>query len=335
MPERLPKEFGRYRILRPLGKGGMGAVFLAHDTLMDTQVAIKVPHRKATRSEKAVKRFYREARVMFGLRHPNLCPVHDVGEIDGFLYLVMAYIEGEPLSNAIATRSSFSETDAAKLIGTIATALEFAHQKGIVHRDLKPENIMLEDGDVPVVMDFGLALEVNAGASRLTTAGSIIGTPAYMPIEQVTGQTECIGPQTDVYSLGVILYELLCGRLPFTGGVTIVLGQIIGSEAPRLSESKPEIDPALEAICMRAMAKEPEDRYPTMQAFSEALAAYVSPPSIQIVGTTPVEDSRIVIDPIEVSDLPNDSHSGKSLARLRNHDMVGKPTGNRLFGKTH
>ena len=312
MPVRLPRQFGRYRILRPIAEGGMGAVFLAHDTVMDAEVAIKVPHRNAAQSQQAVQRFYREARVMFGLRHPNVCPVYDVGEIDGHLYLVMAYIDGEPLSKTIAARGTFPEPDAAKLIGTIATALELAHQKGIVHRDLKPANIMLENGDMPIVMDFGLALQTNTDASRLTQTGSVIGTPAYMPIEQVMGQTDRIGPRTDVYSLGVILFEMLCGQLPFNGGVTEVLGQIIGADAPPVSEWNPQVDSSLETICLQAMAKQPEERYPTMQSFAEALAAYGVQPTNRQRTPASVGDSAPSIFPIAPPKPLRVSHSRTS-----------------------
>ncbi len=290
MPHRIPEQFGRYQINRSLGSGGMGEVFLAHDTMMDSLVALKIPFLDKGQTARATERFYREARVMFGLRHPNLCPVYDVGEFDGYHYLVMAYIEGVPLSKWLGQQGQITVQDAVKLVSTIASAVDVAHRNHIVHRDLKPENIMIEDGGVPVVMDFGLALETDAAQSRLTQTGVVLGTPAYMSIEQVMGQTEQIGLRTDVYSLGVILYELLCGRLPFEGGTTVVLGKIIGSEAPPLSEWNSSIDPQLESICMQAMAKQPDDRFASMSEFAAALDEYLAQtsatPSGKVGGTS-------------------------------------------------
>ncbi len=300
----LPEEFGRYRILRTLGQGGMGAVYLAHDTVMAADVALKVPRFGDATTKKAIERFYREARAMFGVRHPNVCPVYDVGEFEGHHYLVMAYVEGQTLGQRLAETGRLDETTAARLVGSICRGMQAVHDKGIIHRDLKPDNIMLERGGVPIVMDAGLALDtLDAERSRLTHQGAIIGTPAYMPFEQAMGEIERIQPATDVYSLGVVLYELVSGRVPFQGGPTAVLGQVIGLEAPPISEWLSEVDPQFETICMRAMAKQPEDRYPTMNEFAQALKHYLATTRALKKTATPDRSSE--------SDWPTHSDSTK------------------------
>jgi predicted Zn finger-like uncharacterized protein len=290
----LPEQFGRYRIMRTLGRGGMGAVYLAHDTQLDRPVALKVPHFTPTEGPEAIERFYREARAAAFLDHPNLCPVFDVGQIDGIHYLTMPYIEGKPLSATINPDKPTPMRQAAAVIRKLALALQEAHAKGIIHRDLKPANIMANRRRELVIMDFGLARRLDLGDSRLTKSGALLGTPLYMAPEQVRGDHDAIGPASDIYSLGVILYELLAGRRPFDGPVSLVLALILVTEPPRLSEYRPDIDPALEAICQKAMAKRIEDRFATMEEFAEALSEFldsgsagVSVPSVE---STPVEE---------------------------------------------
>ncbi|MBI3866358.1 MAG: protein kinase [Planctomycetia bacterium] len=267
---------GRYKILRRLGAGGMGTVYLAHDAQFDHQVALKVPHFSDTDDQRRIERFYREARAAIKLRHSNLCPVYDVGAIDGQHYLAMAYIEGRPLSDLIDPRRPLSERRIAHLVGKIALALQEAHDSGIVHRDLKPGNIMFDEKrKEPIVMDFGLATQVGGSSdARLTQAGTLIGSPAYMSPEQVGSNRDAVGPASDIYSLGVILYELLTGRVPFEGPTAIVLGMIAIKEPEPPSRRRPEIDPRLEAICLKAMSKNIADRYASMREFAAALGAF-------------------------------------------------------------
>ncbi|CAN5612328.1 hypothetical protein BH23PLA1_BH23PLA1_38660 [soil metagenome] len=270
-PEILPDEgppwglslgtmFGRYRIDKMLGEGGMGAVYLAFDTELDRKVALKVPHFSAHENPEVIQRFRREAKAAAGFHHPNLCPVHDVGQIDGKHFLTMPYIEGETLSSLLK-EGPLPEQRAAEVIRILALALQRAHEKGVIHRDLKPSNIMVGlDGGL-VVMDFGLARRGLAEDSLKTKAGELLGTPAYMAPEQVDGDVEAIGPATDVYALGVILYQLLTNRLPFVGRTAMsVLVQIQTATPPRPSELRPGLDRRLEAICLKAMARNPEDR---------------------------------------------------------------------------
>lgn len=277
----LSGSLGRYRILRRLGEGGMGTVYLAFDTQFDINVALKVPHFSAAYDDQIVQRFYREARSAIKLRHSNICPVYDVGQIGGQHYIAMAYIEGRSLATFVNAERPLPERQAARIVCKIALALQEAHQNGVVHRDLKPSNIMYDEKrKEPVVMDFGLATQVQQDASepRLTQAGTLLGSPSYMSPEQVgTGNRE-VGPLSDLYSLSVILYELLTGRLPFEGTIGEVLGSIAILAPPPLSRFRPSIDPRIEEICTKGMAKKVEHRYASMRELAKALADFANAP---------------------------------------------------------
>eukprot|EP00913_Durusdinium_trenchii_P013344 g12525.t1 len=237
----LPSRFGRYRILKPLGSGAMGVVYLAEDTQLERQLALKTPAFENDESGELLERFYREARSAATLQHPHICPVYDVGEIDGRHYIAMAYIEGRPLSAFIRPDKRLPERKTLLLVRKLAMALIAAHAKGIIHRDLKPSNVMVDTRGEPVIMDFGLAHDAHrTDASRLTHSGMLIGSPAYMSPEQVEGVSATITSASDQYSLGVILFELLTGRLPFSGSVTGVIAQILTREPPNLSELRKE-----------------------------------------------------------------------------------------------
>jgi tetratricopeptide (TPR) repeat protein/predicted Ser/Thr protein kinase len=271
----LPESFGRYRILRKLGQGGMGTVYLAHDSQLDRPVALKVPHFSATDGPEALERFYREARAAALIVHANICPVYDVNELGGVPYVTMAYIEGRPLAELIRAGKPLPQRPAAATVRKLALALHEAHRRGVVHRDLKPSNVMINSRREPVVMDFGLAWRLDREDARLTKSGSILGTPAYMSPEQVRGDVSALGPGCDIYSLGVLLYEMLTCRLPFQGSTATVLGQILTQDPPRPSAHRMDLDPALEAVCLRAMARSVEDRYSTMGEMAEALGQYL------------------------------------------------------------
>jgi serine/threonine protein kinase/WD40 repeat protein len=282
-PPELPERFGRYRIEKCLGRGGMGAVYLAHDTQLDRRVALKVPRFSDVDNPRVLERFYREARAAATLSHPNICPVYDVGAVDGVPYLTMAYIEGKPLSAFIRRGRPLPPAQAAAVVRKIALALQEAHAHGVIHRDLKPSNVIINTRREPVVMDFGLARRSTKREARLTQLGSILGTPAYMPPEQVTGDIDAMGPACDVYSLGVILYELLTGRLPFEGEVVSVLLQIATDRPPPPSQHRPDLDPRLEAVCLKALAKKPEERYASMTDLARDLGEYLRPPAAAVV----------------------------------------------------
>ncbi len=268
----IPEKLGRYRILKQLGEGGMGAVFLALDSELDRQVALKIPHIAEDDGSSVLERFYREARAAATLRHPNICPVFDIAEHQGIPFLTMAFIEGKSLSDFKRTKP-ITHRQSAILVRKLALALQEAHQRGIIHRDLKPANIMIDRRSEPIVMDFGLARR--ASDARLTQSGAMIGTPAYMPPEQISATAETMGPACDIYSLGVILFELLAGRLPFSGDAMAMLARILTDQPPKPSTFQADLDPALDAICLRAIAKKPEDRYPSMAVMAAELQDYL------------------------------------------------------------
>jgi class 3 adenylate cyclase/tetratricopeptide (TPR) repeat protein/predicted Ser/Thr protein kinase len=279
--EELPESFGRYRVQRQLGRGGMGTVYLAQDTHLDRPVALKVPHAALAADEALRERFYREARAAGRLNHPNICPIYDVGAIDGIHHMVMAYIEGRPLSELLSEYRN--EARAAALMRSVALAMQEAHDAGIIHRDLKPGNIMIDRRGEPVVMDFGLARTTHTDSVHHTGLGEILGTPHYMSPEQASGDSDAVGPATDIYSLGVILYQLLCGRAPFQGSVTAVLVQLASGPIVSPSRYRGDLNPRLEAVCLSAMARTVAERTKSMRLFAANLEEF-----LHIPGATPV-----------------------------------------------
>ena len=268
--------FGRYRIEELLGRGGMGAVYRAFDHHLRRMVAIKVPVFKQGLSLVIVLRFLREARAVARLSHPGICRVFDVGVIDGVLFLTMELIEGQSLDKFAPPNQPQEEQVAIPLVMQVASALQDAHEHGIVHRDLKPANIMLNGKGRAILMDFGLARNIEGNELELTNAGELLGTPSYMSPEQVRGESNSVGPTTDIYSLGVVLYRLLAGRSPFEGKQTAVLVAISTENPPPPRKFNSNISPALEEICLRAMAKLPNDRFRSAKELAEALADYVA-----------------------------------------------------------
>src|SRR3954471_16720021 len=189
----LPEQFGRYRILKKVGEGGMGAVYLAEDTQLGRRVALKVPHFNEADGP-AIQRFYREAQVAAGLEHPNICPVYDVGAVDSVHDLTMPFIEGTPLSGLIDPDYPWSPPQAVELVRRLALALGVMREKGLIHRDLKPSNILLRPSGEPVLMDFGLARSFTGQGRQVTQTGQSLGTPAYMSPEQISGVSRALGP---------------------------------------------------------------------------------------------------------------------------------------------
>jgi formylglycine-generating enzyme required for sulfatase activity/serine/threonine protein kinase len=276
-PERIPEQFGRYRIIKRLGQGGMGSVYLAQDTHLERLVALKVPDFGKHEGPEARRRFLEEARTAATLDHPYLCPVYDAGDFDGQLYLTMAYIEGQSLAASVGD-AGWPQRQVAALVGKLALALQEAHNRKVIHRDLKPANVMIKTTAgrrEPVIVDFGLARRDDPQEQRLTRLGQVMGTLAYMAPEQIRGDLKEIGPACDIYALGVILYELLTGRLPFNGSGLAVAAQIL-TEAPLpLSAHRSDLHPALEAICLRAMARMVKDRYASMAELAAALTGFL------------------------------------------------------------
>jgi serine/threonine protein kinase/class 3 adenylate cyclase len=288
--EDLPRPFGRYTLVQQLGRGGMGTVYLARDNVLGRQVALKVPHPEIVAAPAALDRFYREARAIAQLDHPNICRVYDVGCQDGLHYLTLAFVEGEPLGSAMPTLAS-QPRRSAELVRQVALAMEEVHHLGIIHRDLKPSNIMLSTRGEPVIMDFGLARQISSTDGTKTTQGEIMGTPAYMSPEQAEGDVAAMGPCCDIYSLGVILYELLAGRLPFQGPSMSILLQILHDSPPLPSTFRSDVDSALEAICLHAIARQPAQRFTSMKEMAVAIDNYLQGnlAAIPITPTSPEE----------------------------------------------
>jgi serine/threonine protein kinase len=270
----LPSQFGRYKVIKPLGSGAMGTVYLAEDSQLERKVALKTPSFEQDGTGELLQRFYREAKTAATLRNPHICPVYDVGQIDGRHYISMAYIKGRPLSAYIQPHRPQSERNILLLIRKMALALQEAHDHGIIHRDLKPGNVMVDEKGEPIIMDFGLARKVQkAGESRLTQSGMIVGSPAYMSPEQVEAESDKLTPAADQYSLGVILYELLTGRLPFRGGITAVIGAILTRAPPPVEELRKDVSLRAAALCARMMHKQAGQRFSSCKAVADEIGA--------------------------------------------------------------
>ncbi len=260
----------RYELEELVGSGGMSSVYRAHDRLLDRKVALKVLHQQYTDDAEHVGRFRHEARTVATLSHPNIVTVIDRGEHDGRQFIVLEYVDGENLKQLIQ-RGPVPVSTAVELAIQISQGLAFAHQQGLVHRDVKPQNVLLNGDGQAKVTDFGIArsLDVQHG---MTQTGTVLGTSDYIAPEQAQGQR--VDEHTDVYSLGVVLYELLTGEVPFPGeNFVAVAMRHINEPPPSIRERRPDVPPRLEAAVQRAMAKEARHRFPTMADFRRELEA--------------------------------------------------------------
>ena len=261
------KQLGQYQIRSLLGRGGMAAVFLARQASMDRDVAIKVMTPELADDEQFVARFENEAQVIARLQHPHILPVIDFGREDKNIYIVMRLVRGGSLDDRLA-EGPLPLRLASRMLIQIASALTFAHEQGIIHRDLKPNNVLLDERNNAYLTDFGIA-KMLAGTAKLTATGNILGTPAYMAPEQWRG--EPVDARTDIYSLGVMLYEMVLGRLPFEGDTPYTLMYKHFNDAPPPPrQMNPNIEPGIEAVILRALAKEPDDRFQSAEEVSEA-----------------------------------------------------------------
>ncbi|MGE5274466.1 MAG: protein kinase domain-containing protein [Verrucomicrobiota bacterium] len=251
----------RYELEELVGTGGMSSVYRARDRLLERNVAIKILHEHYSRDDDYVERFRREARAAAKLSHPNIVTVIDRGEADGRQFIVFEYVDGQNLKQLIANRGRLPVRDALELGIEIGRALAFAHAQGLVHRDVKPQNVLLGGGDVKVT-DFGIArsLDVNIG---LTQTGTVLGTGEYISPEQATGRR--VDERTDIYSLGVVVYELLAGEPPYSGDSFVAVAmRHVNDSVPSISHARPDVPLRVDAALQRAMAKDPDDRFQSM-----------------------------------------------------------------------
>jgi eukaryotic-like serine/threonine-protein kinase len=270
----------RYRILSRIGSGGMADVWLSEDTHLQRRVALKILHKRFAQDREFTERFRREAEAAAGLQHPNVVAVFDRGEVDGTYYIAMEYVEGRSLKELID--AGLSPEEAVRLVRQVLEAARFAHRTGIVHRDFKPQNVIVNSEGVAKVTDFGIA---RAGVSEITQTGSVMGTAHYLSPEQAQGLE--VTAASDLYSIGVILYEALTGRVPFEAdsAVAVALKQV--SQVPqRPSALNPQVSPALDAVVMRALEKDPARRFQDADAFIAALEAAIRDPAAEGSGTS-------------------------------------------------
>ena len=260
---------GRYNVQKLLGAGGMGAVFLAEDLTLERTVAIKVLPPDMSRDERVVARFQREAKTAAKLDHPNIIPIHRVESESGIHYFVMKYVTGRSLDSLLEAGQPLPVPFAMRVLAEAAAALGHAHARGVVHRDVKPANIMLGADDQVVLTDFGIS-KVGDLTAQLTQTGMIIGTPHYMAPEQATGRE--VDGRADQYSLAVLGYQLFTGKLLFSGdSAHTIIYRHVSEQPPRVSSLRPEVPPAAEAALDRALSKEPDERFRTMEDFARAL----------------------------------------------------------------
>jgi serine/threonine protein kinase len=285
--ELIGKKIGQYKILEEIGRGGMATVYRAHQSSINRDVAIKILPSQFARDPNFKKRFRREARAIAALEHVHILPLHDFGTENGYTYMAMRYIKGGTLSNLMGKKLPYDRI--VQLIGDIAKALDYAHSQGVIHRDIKPSNILIDNQGEALLTDFGIAKIVTdlPGGTRITTTGHVLGTPEYIAPEQA--ETGDIDGRSDIYSLGVVMYELLTGRPPYEAKtpLAIVLMHINDEPPPSPRSVKPDIPEQLEKVVLKAMAKDPKDRFQTAgkmeQALKKALWEIQQPP-----GTAPM-----------------------------------------------
>ena len=290
----------RYEIIRSIGEGGMANVYLGYDTILDRQVAIKVLRGDLSNDEKFVRRFQREALSASSLAHPNIVEMYDVGEDDGIYYIVMEYIEGKTLKQLLKKRGSLTLSEAIDIMFQLTDGMAHAHDSYIIHRDLKPQNIMIKDDGQIKITDFGIAMALNS--TQLTQTNSVMGSVHYLPPEQASGKGSTI--KSDIYSMGIIFYELLTGSLPFKGenAVEIALKHM-REPLPNVRDDNPSIPQSVENIILRATAKNPKNRYEDAKSMHDDLL-------------TALDDDRMNDEPLKYKYPEHELDNTKKLKKI-------------------
>jgi serine/threonine protein kinase len=257
----LVKTLGRFEIIAELGRGGMAVVYKARQTDLDRIVALKILPPELTSDQSYVARFRQEARSAARLEHPHIMPIYEVGEVAGYHYIAMKFIQGRTLKQLLQQEGALPVKRAAHILAQVGEALDYAHRQGIIHRDIKPSNVMITDDGWIYLTDFGLARGIGSSSSGLTIAGTVMGTPEYMSPEQAQGLPN-VGPPTDIYALGVMLYELLTGAFPFKAETPMAMlaARLVHAPIPP-RDIRGDLPPAVEDVIMRALARKPEARF--------------------------------------------------------------------------
>ncbi len=292
----------RYEIIRSIGEGGMANVYLGYDTILDRNVAIKILRGDLSNDEKFVRRFQREALSASSLAHPNIVEMYDVGEDDGLYYIVMEYVEGKTLKQLLKKRGSLTLSEAIDIMLQLTDGMAHAHDSYIIHRDLKPQNIMIKDDGQIKITDFGIAMALNS--TQLTQTNSVMGSVHYLPPEQASGKGSTI--KSDIYSMGIIFYELLTGSLPFRGDNAVEIAlKHMRDPLPSLREENPAIPQSIENIILKATAKNPKNRYDDARSMHEDLL-------------TALDDDRMDEEPYQYKYPEHESENTKKLKKLEN-----------------
>jgi predicted Ser/Thr protein kinase len=320
-----PEKLGKYEIRGTLGRGAMGTVYDGWDPLIARRVAIKtvpLPENPDPDTAEEIARFKREAQAAGRLTHPNIVGVYDYGETEGLAYIVMEFVEGPSLKALLDKQERFALSDLRRVMEGLLGGLQFSHERGVVHRDIKPANIMLTREGQAKIADFGIA---RIEASSMTQAGTMLGTPAYMSPEQFMGQV--VDARSDVYSAGVVLYQLLTGERPFDGGLTAIMHKVLNTAPVPPSQLAVTAPVALDAVVLRAMAKRPEDRYPSAAAFAEAIRAALEVPA---AAPADAEATMVGSAPPRPAPPPPQAAQPAAPSRPAAQAAAAKPSGSRL-----
>lgn len=313
--ELIGKQIGGYEVLSVIGYGGMATVYRAQQVSMKRIVALKVLPRQFVHDDTYLQRFNREVEIVARLEHRNIVPVHDYGEHEGQPYIVMRYMSGGSVDDLLA-RGPLDSDLIVSIIEQIAPALDYAHSKQVLHRDLKPSNVLLDDNGAAYLTDFGIARILGEGAGATITTQGVVGTPSYMSPEQAQGQP--LDRRSDVYSLGVMLFEMATGRRPFESDTPYSIAVMQVTTAPPAPRSiNPRVTMGVEQVILRALKKRPDDRYSTAVALSEALRASLAPPASSLHDTQPG-----VPRPVRVSPPPGPSNPPAPQQQLQRQPAV-------------